>query len=348
MRFTLELTTGLDPADGAWVVLEAPKLDLAYAALGGGSSASLFSSSASGTVDGYSTTGTRTLGVTVDEAEHGADGSTDYDRFAMELASGSPEILAGATITVVISGVTMPFSTSPYNNFVVYTGVGADAANIAKGETAKDGTNEGGTSDTDQPSLALSSIITTTAGAASGTIAFLDGLDGISKENANYGFTYRAANPIPDTAGLLVITVPDGVTVPGASASTLALTCNSGCADSGASMAYASGSRELTITGLFTSYVDAGETLDFEILGWTNPSSTATVTFAVASKWEDPDDSTIYDIDYYTGLNLNAVEGVCTISSIYPTDGNTMIFATPSNYTVVMLCAHEILPTYGI
>ena len=58
---------------------------------------------------------------------------------------------------------------------------------------------------------------------------FLDGIDSLGIEDANYGFTFTPTNPIP-TSGFIVISVPENIKIP-ASPTDLALTCISVCDD---------------------------------------------------------------------------------------------------------------------
>ena len=106
-------------------------------------------------------------------------------------------------------------------------------------------------------------------------------------------------------------------------------------------------SNILTIKNIFNSYVDANTAISFSLKGWTNPSTTTKQTFTIASMWEEG--VSTYQIDEdASGAWLQAVEGICEIRDMYPTDENTMIMDTPRNYTVQMWCIHQIDPSYGI
>jgi hypothetical protein len=60
------------------------------------------------------------------------------------------------------------------------------------------------------------------------------------------------------------------------------------------------------------------------------------------------DGTTRYEIDSAVTNGLTAVAGLCTISDMFPTDGNTMVFDQPRNYTVKMSCDHTVTTTSGI
>ena len=186
--------------------------------------------------------------------------------------------------------------------------------------------------------------MTTPGTLSSVVVAFLDGIDGPSSTNAHYSFTFVAQNPIP-TSGKLVITVPsatDGIVW---ADSGLTLLCTTNCDASSATLTGVG--NDLEITGLFDSYVDAGNSVVFSIRGWTNAKTTAAQTFVLATKWEDAT-NTWYDIDTATSNGLSTAEGECTVSNMYPTDGNTMYMDEPKNYTVVMSCVHDIDTTMGL
>jgi hypothetical protein len=47
-------------------------------------------------------------------------------------------------------------------------------------------------------------------------------------------------------------------------------------------------------------------------------------------------------------MNIQAVQGSCSISKMYATDGNTMIYGIASNWTVTISCEHPIATDYGL
>ena len=101
---------------------------------------------------------------------------------------------------------------------------------------------------------------------------------------------------------------------------------------------------------MFDDYVAAGTTVSFDVTGWTNPATTAAQELSITSYWTDSSSGSNveYLIDTVSGLLLSTVKGECTIRDFYPTDGNTMIYATPSNYTLEMQCVHAIKSSYGL
>ena len=259
---------------GAFIVVMFPKQNWEYEDCCSMSSSNLASmldnvSSVDVTWDGdgntYDTTVTVTEDVEVDASSHEADGLT-YDRLAIEVSDSDQPVFTSGTITIQISGITLPVNTKPLGSFVLYTGSTVDD----KIETARDGT-----ADT-MPSLAESSLITTTAGNAVSSASFLDDLDGIDNANAHYSFTFRTANPVPADEGYLVITVPSDISIPNNDPSgEFDLDCSAECSDSSPSWDWDDSTRLLVIRDIFDSYVESGATITFSIKGWNNPSTTS-------------------------------------------------------------------------
>lgn len=96
-------------------------------------------------------------------------------------------------------------------------------------------------------------------------------LDGIGVTGASYKFTLRRNNMIP-AEGAIIITVPTAVTIPSNSASSLSFSCDATYCSSGSSatMAWTSSSRELKISGAFSSSAmsENEKSLIFTISGW--------------------------------------------------------------------------------
>ena len=84
--------------------------------------------------------------------------------------------------------------------------------------------------------------------------------DSLGALDASYQFTVTMVNAVPSDA-FLEITVPDDTMVP-ASVAGFTMTCTSGC-DSSTDFAYTS--PTMTITNLFSSYVQPATVLDFTI-----------------------------------------------------------------------------------
>ena len=119
--------------------------------------------------------------------------------------------------------------------------------------------------------LTVSTILTTTSGT---TAAISAGGDGLGAEDITYQFTVANTNAVP-ADGVMILTVPDGVTVPSNSVSDFVMVCTSGC-DTAGTLSYDSGDRQITIEDSFGSYVDAGSSISFSLFGWTNPTDTDT------------------------------------------------------------------------
>ena len=130
--------------------------------------------------------------------------------------------------------------------------------------------------------------------------------------------------------GVIVLTVPSGVTVPSNSVSSFSMTCDAGCNTAG-NLSYSSSDSELTIENAFTSYLDGGSKLTFSLTGWTNPSDTATYEFSLATFFNDG--SNLKGIENFTGLELGAADGACYVQYANVTDGDTRIYATPYGYS---------------
>ena len=92
--------------------------------------------------------------------------------------------MSGATdITINISSLNMPLSTSPLGVFVLYTATDVSDPPDGKIETAAD------VSGTESQSTYF---IMDTFGSAATTAEFLDDLDGLGDTDAHYGFTFTA------------------------------------------------------------------------------------------------------------------------------------------------------------
>lgn len=103
--------------------------------------------------------------------------------------------------------------------------------------------------------------------------------DSLGALDASYQFTVTMVNAVPSDA-FLEITVPDDTMIPSGDASGFSMTCTSGCSSS-TSFSYTQ--PTLTVSNLFSSYVDPATVLDFTIVGWTNPSTPSAVDFEMAT-----------------------------------------------------------------
>jgi len=96
--------------------------------------------------------------------------------------------------------------------------------------------------------VALGGFSTTTFPTRSdGKASIVGNTDGVSTANASYQMEFITTLPIP-SEGMMVLTVPSGVTVPNASASSITMSCNTGCSKAG-SLTYSNG--EFTIKNAF-------------------------------------------------------------------------------------------------
>lgn len=189
---------------------------------------------------------------------------------------------------------------------------------------------------------------------SSNSMSIEGSLDGIGVTGATYAFELHNNNMVPEE-GALVITVPTAVTVTN-NASDFVMTCTVGCNTSAntASLSWNASKRELTITNIFANNnaVPASDNdsdgMFFSIKGWTNPIDSSTHDFYIKSYYIDPDDNSEYDIEYFSGLQITAKEGLCQIQSGYVTDSDTRIYAQPASYTFIMWCNHAIETDYGI
>ena len=179
------------------------------------------------------------------QATHAANGET-YDQLNM-LHTGTA-LAADTVVTIYIpSYILMPLSYDPLGVFVLYTATDVSTDPDTKVESAADA------SSTVSPS---NYFTMDTDGASSTSVEFLDEIDGLGSTQAHYQWTFRPANPIPDS-GRLVIDVPSGITVP-TNAADLTLTCSANCDDSTASIAISG--NVITLTGAFTgSYYDPSD-----------------------------------------------------------------------------------------
>ena len=103
------------------------------------------------------------------------------------------------------------------------------------------------------------------------TTAQITSSDSLGAEDATYRFTVSPTLAIP-TEGVMVLTVPSGVTVPDNSVSGFTMDYIEGCTRAG-SLDYDSSTRELTIEDAFGTYLEGGSSdVSFDLTGWTNPS----------------------------------------------------------------------------
>lgn len=89
--------------------------------------------------------------------------------------------------------------------------------------------------------LSISTIKETT----DSTTATITANDSLGATDATYQFSVGATLAIP-TEGVMVLTVPSGVTVPSDSVSDFSMSCSAGCTTAG-TLSYDSSTRELTI-----------------------------------------------------------------------------------------------------
>ena len=134
-------------------------------------------------------------------------------------------------------------------------------------------------------------------------------------------------NPIP-REGVLVLTVPTGVTVPSDDVSTFSMICSAGCSTGSGMLSYDSSTRELTIESAFTSFMQASNTLTFSITGWTNPSDTSTYEFALETYFKPS--TTLYGIETFSGLEITAESSACYVLTANITLGDNRIYAEPT------------------
>jgi hypothetical protein len=86
------------------------------------------------------------------------------------------------------------------------------------------------------------------------------------------------------------------------------------------------GTRILKILDVFASdYMYSESLMEFTISGWTNPGTTAPASMTWSSYAVL--DSVDYIIDTVGGLSIEVTLGELNIHDIFPTDGNTMIYA---------------------
>jgi len=175
------------------------------------------------------------------------------DKALFSFQNGGTTTTAGSKLLRIALPITYPtVNTSVLDGFdlrilnslgVAITGIGD--ANLAIIEEAVDPTDE--TTGLIGP-LALGGFSTTTfPSRIDGKASIVGNTDGVSTANASYQMEFINSLPIP-AEGIMVLTVPSGVTVPNASASSITMTCNTGCSKAG-SLSYSNG--EFTIKNAF-------------------------------------------------------------------------------------------------
>jgi hypothetical protein len=105
----------------------------------------------------------------------------------------------------------------------------------------------------------------------------------------------------------------------------------------------------LTFSGLVpdeSKYIIAPGPIMFTLEGFTNPATADSAYFIFTSYAEL--DSGDYMIDRISSMYIKAEQGECTITEMYPTDDNYMIYGVPESWTFTMSCEHDMSTDYGI
>jgi hypothetical protein len=241
-------------------------------------------------VDGSGNTYTENTHFTVDENYQPS--SSDADAITIVLDAGTTFAVIDAPFTITLSGCTMPYSFEDSAAFVVSTqdSNGVDIEQLTDGlitmTTAATMTNE---------EMSIDSNI-------------------ISATDSTYTFKAQGVNPIP-TGGSLWITYPTDVTYTGSTTCSTAVTAplNSKMTPSGCTMDTGT-ANILKLDGLWSGG-DAVKAIYITIEGWTNPASSATVTFTMATY----DSTSTYTIDS-VDLTVAAVPTELTIKEFLPSD----------------------------
>ena len=102
----------------------------------------------------------------------------------------------------------------------------------------------------------------------------------------------------------------------------------------------------LFVGGAVTASSSTDQGVFFTITGWQNPNDSTTHDFYVETSFLDS--ATYRSIEYFSGLQITAKQGLCQIQSASITDSDTRIYAQASSYTFIMWCNHAIETDYGI
>ena len=336
----MKYTTGAPFSSLSWLYITVPKANKFYdTGNNAGQALSLATSLASSTftIDG---------GTYLIESNSISLG-TDYadDIWAFKIASGAEQADAGKDIVL-----TIPITNPP----CVYDLVDSWTFTI-KTEQSSTGTSypaDYADVETANAAPLATGLVTTQyrVGTTSHDMAITGSLDGIGVIGASYEFKLRNDNMIPEE-GVIIITVPSAVTVL-SNASGFSITCALGCNTSNSpTFTWDSSGRTLTILNLFVGgAVTASSSTDqgvfFTITGWQNPNDSSTHDFYVETSFLDS--ATYRSIEYFSGLQITAKQGLCQVQSASITDGDTRIYAQASSYTFIMWCNHAIETDYGI
>ncbi len=155
---------------------------------------------------------------------------------------------------------------------------------------------------------------------------------------ATYYFSLYKANPIP-SGSVLTIQLPSDIKM---TSTTPAVACLTSC--SGTTGTYPTINAyggTLTISNMFTSYVAAGLSLNFEISSFTNPDFVDNFDLIITTY--EKTSGTNMKIDEST-LTITPTAGTLTVTSILPTD-STKIYDIPTSYTVTMTSTIAITST---
>lgn len=95
-----------------------------------------------------------------------------------------------------------------------------------------------------------------------------------------------------------------------------------------------------------SDYIAAPGALQFQLTGFTNPASTESAYFIFTS-YAVLSTGT-YMIDQISSMHINSEQGICTVASFIPGDGNYQIYGVASMWNVTMSCEHAFLTTFGV
>jgi len=267
---------------------------------------------------------------------------TDYaaDTWAFTIDNPDDDVFA-AGVAIVI--------TIPIKNPPLVQEIEDDWEFYIKTETATDGTDYPTDLNDVEESIQppTTGLTTTTIKSTTGISGSITGsLDGIGVSGATYQFSFKTTNPIP-VEGIMVLTVPSGVTVVDNDVSDYTVTCSSGCTNAAsASISYSAAYRQVTISDAFSSYTASSTTVTISVTGWTNPDDSESYDFTIDTFAYISD--TKYGIETFTDMSIAASEGICYVQDIYVTDGDTRVYASPESYTIQAWCNHAIETTYGL
>lgn len=250
----------------------------------------------------------------------------------LKILLGNGAIIAtGSVVTVVVSEILMPPCLDPMDGIILYSG------------------------DTDYYEIEYATYMTI-ANSLPGdedstsynSVAEITTLTGVLEEDQTYSFSVYMTGDLP-MSGYFTLKIPTAVGMPSAGINGLTLTCTSYCDENDMTMTYSSSTRIITFSGPVpdeSSYITAPGPIQFELDGFTNPSTSASAYFQWTS-YAVLDNGT-FMIDQIDSMYINAEQGECIITYFYPTDDNYMIYGIADSWTVIMSCEHAFDSTYGI